>query len=93
MNNGKFDGGQLSTSETALRSFYVDVMKISAFHPAMLGDYMPLNSKADQVSDPQTGEVIKPVSRAEIETEKVDKLVAFVRYTDNQRVLVVSHFD
>ncbi|MFT6285046.1 MAG: hypothetical protein ACJAXM_001524 [Arenicella sp.] len=25
--------------------------------------------------------------------ESADKLVAFVRYTDNQRVLVVSHFD
>jgi hypothetical protein len=60
---------------------------------------MPLNFKADQISDPQTGEVIKPVIRTETgtgtgtETESVDKLVAFVRYTDNQRVLVVSHFD
>ncbi|MFT6990716.1 MAG: glycosidase [Paraglaciecola sp.] len=76
MNNGKFDGGQLTASEKALRSFYVDVMKISAFHPAMLGDYMPVNFKLDPVSDSHT-----------------DKLVAFVRYTDNQRVLVVSHFD
>jgi hypothetical protein len=76
MNNGKFDGGQLSASEKALRSFYIDVMKISAFHPAMLGDYMPVNFKLDPVSDSHT-----------------DKLVAFVRYTDNQRVLVVSHFD
>jgi glycosidase len=97
MNNGKFDGGQLSASETALRNFYVDVMKISAFHPAMLGDYIPLNFKADQISVPQIGEVIKPVIRTEIETgtgtESLDKLVAFVRYTENQRVLVVSHFD
>jgi glycosidase len=99
MNNGKFDGGQLSASETALRNFYIDVMKISAFHPAMLGDYLPLNIKADQISEPQTGEVMKPVIRTEIEAgteteaESVDKLVAFVRYTDDQRVLVVSHFD
>jgi glycosidase len=76
MNNGKFDGGQLSVSEKTLRSFYVDVMKISAFHPAMLGGYMPINFKLDPISEAQT-----------------DKLVAFVRYTDNQRVLVVSHFD
>jgi glycosidase len=101
MNNGQFDGGQLSASEKALRSFYVDVMKISAFHPAMLGDYMPIQFQSDQIEDPQTGEVIKPVIRTEIGTdsetdnaiESADKLVAFVRYTDNQRVLVVSHFD
>ncbi len=89
MNNGKFDGEQLSESEKALRSFYVDVMKISAFHPAMLGDYMPIYFKPDQVADAQTGEVLNRQSVI----ESADKLVAFVRYTDNQRVLVVSHFD
>jgi hypothetical protein len=97
MNNGKFDGGQLSASEKTLRSFYVDVMKISAFHPAMQGDYMPLYFKLDQISDPQIGEVIKPVIRTESvienDTESIDKLVAFVRYTGRHRVLVVSHFD
>lgn len=85
MNNGKFDGKQLSASERALRTFYVDVMKISAFHPTMLGDYMPIDFKPEQVADAQTGEVLNQQS--------VDKLVAFVRYTDTQRVLVVSHFD
>ena len=85
MNNGKFDGGQLSASEKALRSFYSDVMKISAFHPTMLGNYMPVNIKADQVADTQTGEVLSH--------ESADKLVAFVRYTDKQRVLVISHFE
>jgi glycosidase len=85
MNNGKFDGKQLTASEKALRTFYVDVMKISAFHPAMLGNYMPVDFKPEQVADAQTGEVINQQS--------VDKLVAFVRYTDTQRVLVVSHFD
>lgn len=85
MNNGKFDGGQLSESEKALRNFYVDVMKISAFHPAMLGDYMPIDINPDQLADAQTGEVLS--------RESVDKLVAFIRYTDNQRLLIVSHFD
>ena len=88
MNNGKFDGGQLSDSEKALRSFYVNVMKISAFHPAMLGAYMPINISPDHVADAQTAEV--PDSQSGIKS--VDRLVAFVRYTDNQRVLVISHF-
>jgi glycosidase len=88
MNNGKFDGGQLSISEKELRSFYADVLKISAFHPAMLGAYMPINFKADQVADVQTTDVLN--SQGGIKS--VDTLVAFVRYTDNQRLLVVSHF-
>ncbi|GAC22017.1 alpha-amylase family protein [Paraglaciecola arctica] len=89
MNNGKFDGGQLSESEQLLRSYYVDVMKISAFHPAMLGSYMPISFKPDQVADAQTGEVLN----SQTGINSADKLVAFVRYTDNQRVLVISHFE
>jgi len=85
MNNGKFDGAQLSGSEKALRNFYVDVMNISAFHPAMLGAYMPINFKPEQVVDAQTGEVLN--------RQAADKLVAFVRYTDKQRLLVISHFE
>jgi glycosidase len=85
MNNGKFDSGQLSVSEKSLRSFYVDVMKISAFHPTMLGAYMPINFNPDQVADAQTGEILN--------RQAADKLVAFVRYTDKQRVLVISHFE
>jgi hypothetical protein len=89
MNNGKFDGGQLSDSEKELRSYYVDVMKISAYHPTMLGGYMPVTFKSDQIADAQTGEVLNSQSGI----KSADKLVAFVRYTDNQRVLVISHFE
>lgn len=39
MNEGKFDGGMLSDSEKSLRQFYIDVLNISAFHPAMRGAY------------------------------------------------------
>ncbi|WP_339723253.1 alpha-amylase family protein [uncultured Paraglaciecola sp.] len=85
MNNGKFDGGQLTGSEKALRNFYADVMKISAFHPAMLGEYMAVEIKADQVADIGTGEILSSPAK--------DKLVAFVRYTDKQQVLVISHFE
>lgn len=44
MNNGKFDGAKLSESELSLRNFYKDIMKISAFHPAMSGEYQSLHS-------------------------------------------------
>ena len=38
MNNGKFDGGQLSDNEKALRRFYSKVLNLAAYHPAMGGD-------------------------------------------------------
>lgn len=44
MNDGKFDGGQLSDEEKALREFYIKVMHIAAFHPAMAGEYLSLHS-------------------------------------------------
>ncbi len=44
MNEGKFDGGQLTEAEQALREFYIKVMDIAAFHPAMAGEYISLHS-------------------------------------------------
>lgn len=43
MNEGKFDGGQLSDSEKSLRDFYQRLMKISAENSAMLGSYRSLH--------------------------------------------------
>ena len=45
MNDGKFDGGQLSKEEKALRDFHIKVMDIAAFHPAMGGEYLSLHSE------------------------------------------------
>ena len=44
MNNGKFDGGQLSEQESALREFYQRLMVISAQNSAMNGNYASLHS-------------------------------------------------
>lgn len=44
MNDGAFDGGQLSQEERSLRAFYGKVLNISAKHPAMQGDYISLHS-------------------------------------------------
>ncbi|MFS1703160.1 alpha-amylase family glycosyl hydrolase [Alteromonas sp. AMM-1] len=43
MNEGKFDGGQLSDSEKALRHYYETVLKITATHPAATGSYASLH--------------------------------------------------
>ncbi|MEQ3657677.1 MAG: alpha-amylase family glycosyl hydrolase [Glaciecola sp.] len=44
MNDGKFDGGQSSSEEKALRAYYERLMQISAEHPTMLGKYESLHS-------------------------------------------------
>lgn len=43
MNDGQFDGGQLSALEKALREYHVNVLNISANHPAMKGNSIPLH--------------------------------------------------
>ncbi|MCC2615494.1 alpha-amylase family protein [Aestuariibacter halophilus] len=42
MNNGAFDGGQLSEAEKQLRADYRRILRLSAFHPSMQGRYVPL---------------------------------------------------
>jgi glycosidase len=44
MNGGRFDGGQLNEKETKLRAFYQTVLRLSATHPAMAGEYVSLHS-------------------------------------------------
>ncbi|WP_395343946.1 alpha-amylase family protein [Ningiella sp. W23] len=39
MNNGRFDGALLSDEEQALRQFHIDILNLSAHHPAMRGQY------------------------------------------------------
>ena len=44
MNDGKFDGGQLSEDEKALREFHVRLLNVSRSEPAFAGDYQPLHA-------------------------------------------------
>ena len=46
MNDGKFDGGQLTDEEKALREFYIKVMNLSATHPAMAGEFLSLHQSS-----------------------------------------------
>ncbi|GAB5378869.1 MAG: alpha-amylase family protein [Aliiglaciecola sp.] len=76
MNKGKFDGGQSSQQELALRQFYERVMNISAFHPTMTGSYQSLHSY-NRWKDSDYG----------------TKQFAFVRWTDNQQLFVITSFE
>ncbi|WP_371194684.1 alpha-amylase family glycosyl hydrolase [Glaciecola sp. SC05] len=75
MNGGKFDGGLLSDSEKALRQFYIDVMRISAHHPAMSGQYQNLHRLNLDAGSAYS-----------------EQQFAFVRYTQNKALLVLSNF-
>ncbi|MGB3724978.1 MAG: alpha-amylase family glycosyl hydrolase [Glaciecola sp.] len=75
MNNGSFDGAALTDAEKELRKFYIDVMNISAEHPAMLGEYASVHSFNIEQNQGYT-----------------EKQFAFVRYTNNTALIVVSNF-
>ncbi len=44
MNNGKFDGGQLSESEKALRDFYKRLLNFTIKSPALMGDFKEIQT-------------------------------------------------
>ncbi|WP_111668905.1 alpha-amylase family protein [Algoriphagus litoralis] len=44
MNGGKFDGGQLSDNEKALRNYYSEVLNFTRNSSALMGEYMELHS-------------------------------------------------
>lgn len=44
MNGGKFDGGQLSANEKALRNYYSEVLNFSRNSTALMGEYMDLHT-------------------------------------------------
>ncbi|MEN8137664.1 MAG: alpha-amylase family protein [Bacteroidota bacterium] len=75
MNNGAFDGGQLSAKEKSLRDFYVRLLSFSAKSSALTGSYAEVQS-------------------SNISTEGYnDKLLSYVRWKDNEKLIVVSNFD
>ncbi|MBD3584572.1 alpha-amylase [Salinimonas sp. HHU 13199] len=51
MNEGAFDGGQLTAKEQALRTYYQHVLTIAAFHPAMQGGFQSLQQFIRTASD------------------------------------------
>ena len=69
--------------------------------------YMPINFNFDQTTVPKIGDIfgqqsgVETVIKSRIksgvksgtmsEIKRADKLEALVRYTDNQRVLVINH--
>ncbi|TQV75040.1 alpha-amylase [Aliikangiella marina] len=80
MNNGKFDGGLLSEKEKKLRTFYTRLLSYSASSSAVTGDYADLH--ATNLSR----------ARADKTSEYDEKLYSFARWTEQEKLIVVSNF-
>jgi glycosidase len=76
MNGGKFDGGQLSEEEKALRDFYHRLLNLTVNSPALMGAYQEIHSHNQQHTAWYN-----------------DRVFSYVRWSDQQRLLVVSNFD
>ena len=76
MNEGKFDGGQLSDSEKALREFYKRLLNFTKGSPALAGQYAEIHSYNRQNTEWYN-----------------DKVFSYVRWSDNQKLIIVTNFD
>ena len=76
VNGGNFDGGQLSTEEKNLRSYYARLMNLTRSSEAFMGKYQELHSH----------------NRTQ-NTAYGSKAFAFARWSENQKIIVVSNFD
>ncbi|MCW3173965.1 alpha-amylase family protein [Shewanella subflava] len=76
MNNGKFDGGQSTVQEKALRQYYQNLLNLSHTAQALKGEYQELDSHQREINVAGYN----------------DKVFAFARYTPAQKLIIVSNF-
>jgi hypothetical protein len=77
MNDGAFDGGGLSDEEKNLRDFYVRLMNFSTTSNALTGDYAEIHG----------------FNRSRDNAAYNDKVFSFVRWKNDERLVVLSNFD
>ncbi|WP_242203142.1 alpha-amylase family glycosyl hydrolase [Aestuariivivens insulae] len=76
MNNGAFDGGQLTEEEKALRDFYKRLLNFTIQSPALTGEYRDIHS----------------YNRKNTKNYN-DKLLSFVRWSNEEKLIIISNFD
>lgn len=77
LNGGKFDGGQLSPREKELREYYSRLLNLTRGNDALMGNYQELHSYNRMDSSSAYGK----------------KAFAFARWSENQKLIIVSNFD
>jgi glycosidase len=76
MNNGAFDGGQLTSEEIRLRNFYRTLLTFTSGSDALTGHFREVHAY-----------------NRRLDTDYSDRQFAFLRWTDNERLLVLVNFD
>ena len=76
MNNGKFDGGQLTPGEKELNKFYKTLLSFTANSAALTGEYSEIHSYNRKNTEGYT-----------------DKIFSFVRWKNDERLIVVCNFE
>ncbi|MGB6136507.1 MAG: alpha-amylase family glycosyl hydrolase [Shewanella sp.] len=76
MNNGKFDGGQSTQDEKALRAYYQTLLNLSHSAPALTGEYLQLDTLQRKLNTQGYD----------------DQVFAFSRYNAEQQLLIASNF-
>lgn len=71
MNNGLFDGKQLTENQKSIRSFYQKLLQITT----------------------QSDAIVKGKIMALTNAKMNNRMYAFIRYTSNQRLLIIVNFD
>jgi len=77
MNNGHFDGGQLSSGQRLLREYYMKLLSFARESKALTGTFYDLHRHNVQHSPNYDGE----------------KLYAFARWKEEEKILLISNFD
>lgn len=77
LNGGKFDGGQLSAREKELREYYSRLLNLTRENDALMGNYQELHS----------------YNRMDSTSAYGIKAFAFARWSDSQKLIVVTNFD
>ena len=75
VNDKKYDGGQSTKEELALRDFYKRLLHLTLESPAMMGAYQDLHIYNREITDGYG-----------------DKLLSFARWSDDQKLIVISNF-
>ncbi|WP_409024920.1 alpha-amylase family protein [Flavobacterium sp.] len=102
MNNGAFDGGKLSESESRLRDFYSRLLNFSINSSALMGKFQELqtvNRNPDLIVTENGSTAVEAKAAGAEETAKnIEKkpysegIYSYVRWSDTQKLIIVTNF-
>lgn len=88
MNGGKFDGGQLTPEEKALREFYRKLLNFTRNSSALMGHYQEIHSFNRSHTEWYNDRVFSFVRWQEGE-----RMLSYIRSKESERLIIVANFD